>query len=198
MFTRYLTSAPLGIAVTLSLLYVMQFLIELGPGPDLTPRKIFDGVFLQEEIKEVVRKIESKAEHIDPPQPLPPIQPREDYLGEVSHTGYFAPIPQITEPGPTTTFIGRSDGPLVNVLTVGPNYPITASQKRLEGWVIVRFDVTALGTVENVVVIGTSHAVFNKPAKAAASRFRFKPRVVNGVALPVQGLMNKFVFRMET
>jgi protein TonB len=198
MFARYLASAPLGIAVTLSLLYVMQILVELGPAPDLTPRKIFDGVFLQEKIKEVVREIEPKAEHIDPPQPLPPIQPRENYSGELSHTGYLAPIPQITEPGPMTNFVGRSDGPLVNVLTVGPNYPIVASQKGLEGWVIVRFDVTALGTVENVVVVETSHAVFNKPAKAAASRFRFKPRVVNGVALPVQGLMNKFVFKMET
>lgn len=198
MFARYLTSAPLGVTVTMSLLYVMQMLVQLGPAPDHTPGKVFKGVFLHEKIKEVVRQIEPRAEHIDPPQPLPPIQPRENYSGEVTHTGYFAPVPQITEPGPTTTLGGRSDGPLVNVLKVGPNYPIVASQKGLEGWVIVRFDVTPLGTVENIVIVETSHTIFNKPAKAAASRFRYKPRVVNGVAQPVQGLMNKFVFKMET
>ena len=41
MYPRYWASAPLGIAVTLSLLYVMQVLIEIGAGPMIPPQESF-------------------------------------------------------------------------------------------------------------------------------------------------------------
>lgn len=86
---------------------------------------------------------------------------------------------------------------LVNILKVAPTYPIAALQKNLEGYATVRFDVTELGTIENVVVIDATHSVFHKAAIAAAYRFRYKPRVVDGVAQSTRGLVNRFVFKIE-
>ena len=93
--------------------------------------------------------------------------------------------------------IGYSDNALVNIMMVQPQYPVRASQRGLEGYVDVRFDVTMLGTVENVEVIQSSSAIFEKSAINAALRFRYRPRVVDGIQLATKGLMNRFVYRMD-
>lgn len=197
MNTRYLTSAPLGIAITLSLLYVMQALIELGPGPNLTPRMPIIGSFVHKKIVEHLDTKETKPEPIDPPLPPPPTKSTTDFSDE--RTFVHFPVdqgPPIDVFGPTSVF-SNTDGPLVSIIKVSPNYPASAISKGLEGWVLVQFDVTPLGNVSNVVVLETSHAMFNKSAKAAALRFRYKPRVVDGVAQTVRGLRNRFVYQIK-
>ena len=67
----------------------------------------------------------------------------------------------------------------------------------LEGWVVVEFDVSGSGTVENVRVIESSHRVFERAAVRAAERFRYRPRVVDGVPQPTRGVRNRFRFEME-
>ncbi|MDH5214613.1 MAG: energy transducer TonB, partial [Gammaproteobacteria bacterium] len=64
-------------------------------------------------------------------------------------------------------------------------------------YVIVSYDVLANGAVANVVVTESSHSVFDDAAIAAAYRFRYKPRIVDGVAIETHGLGNRFVFRIE-
>jgi len=83
------------------------------------------------------------------------------------------------------------------MIKVQPSYPARAAQSGLEGYVIVQFDVRADGTVENAVVLESSNQVFERSALKAASRFRFKPRVVDGVALSTRGVRNLFRFEME-
>jgi len=39
--------------------------------------------------------------------------------------------------------------------------------------------------------------VFENSARRAAARFRFKPRVVDGIALETRGIQNLFRFDME-
>ena len=83
------------------------------------------------------------------------------------------------------------------MVRVTPVYPIRASTRGLEGYVIVQFDVMADGHVANVVVVESTHAVFDSPAIKAAERFKFKPRVVDGVALVTEGIQNLFRFNLE-
>jgi protein TonB len=88
------------------------------------------------------------------------------------------------------------DGPLVTLYRVSPVYPMIAERKGLEGFVTVRFDVNELGAVENVVVVESSNAVFNKSAVAATYRFKFKPRNFDGEPQANSGLQNLFRYRM--
>jgi protein TonB len=89
------------------------------------------------------------------------------------------------------------DGPLVPLVRVSPTYPARAQQAGLEGWVLVQFDVLATGTVANIRVVESSAAVFENSARKAAARFRYKPRIIDGVAIETAGVQNLFRFHME-
>jgi protein TonB len=57
-----------------------------------------------------------------------------------------------------------------------PQYPPTALQRGLEGWVDLTFIVTEEGTVQDPVVLdATPKNTFEKAALAAVSRWRFRP-----------------------
>lgn len=131
-----------------------------------------------------------------PPVPLPP-DPRRQPKG--SGNGWATPPVVSPAPPSGATDFGAVllDGPLVSVFLVSPEYPLRAAAQGLEGHVTVEYDVTEAGTVANVVVIESSHKVFETAATEAAYRFRYKPKIVDGVAQATRGLRNRFVFRME-
>ena len=94
------------------------------------------------------------------------------------------------------TTIRMVDGPLVALLRVEPQYPPRPLSRSLEGYVLVEFDVLADGSVANVSVVESSDRLFEKAAIRAAERFRFKPRVVDGVPLATTGIRNLFRFEI--
>lgn len=63
----------------------------------------------------------------------------------------------------------------------------------------MEYTVTEQGKVDNPVVVdgGCDDPVFARPALASAKSFRYKPRVVDGVAVAVPGVRNTFRFRLE-
>ena len=76
-------------------------------------------------------------------------------------------------------------------------YPTRALAKRLEGYVLVEFVVTQTGSVKDVVVLESTADLFERPAIEAALKFKYKPRIVDGVAVEVRGVRNRIVFEME-
>ena len=69
--------------------------------------------------------------------------------------------------------------------------------QRLEGYVIVQFDVTAIGSATNISVLKSSHSVFERNSIRAAERFKYKARIIDGQAVATCGLRNQFTFEME-
>ena len=67
----------------------------------------------------------------------------------------------------------------------------------MEGYVDVVFDVTPSGSVTNIRIIDSSHAGFEKSAIEAAQRFRYKPRMLDGMPVGDTGIRYRFRFRME-
>jgi len=61
----------------------------------------------------------------------------------------------------------------------------------------LQFDVTAEGKVVNIVIVESSNSVFDNAAIKAVARFKFKPRVVDGIALVSTGIQNLFTFRLD-
>lgn len=90
-----------------------------------------------------------------------------------------------------------NDGPLVAIVRVQPAYPAAAETRGLEGWVLVEFDVRADGGVANAFVVESSSQIFEKASLDAVYRFRFKPRVVDGVPQLTAGLQNLFRFEFS-
>jgi protein TonB len=198
MIIRYAFSLGSGTLVTLALFYAMQALIELQPGVVQEPRdRAVLGDWLRlipEEELLVDDFVPPPKDFIEPPLPpetRPPV-PEGDGLPVPPDPGPGTP------PGPEPWVPGAQiDSLLVSVMKVAPQYPADLAARDVEGYVIVRFDVTETGTVTNIRVEASSHRGFEKAAMRAAARFRYQPKIVDGVAIPVKGLRNRFVFRME-
>ncbi len=197
MFARYASAISSGTVMTFGLLFVMQLLITLQPGATVEVR---DRYFLnpfklatEDTPVDTIDKIIPK-EKLTKTE-LPPMRPR--LTTELEPVGVH--IPKATSPitGGIPVMNGFSDGPLVAMVRVAPVYPARAVARNLEGWVLVQFDVLEDGRVSNTSVVQSSDSVFDKAAITAAEHFKFKPRVVDGVALPTPAIQNLFRFILD-
>ena len=197
MFMRYASAASSSAAVTAALLFVMQLLITLQPGAETEARvRMVLGTFIMQTRQTPVQPIDE----IIPKEKLTKTEaepPRVPYSG--SKEPLRLPRSKPTQPsGTELPPVGQfSDGPLVAMVRVAPVYPARALAQELEGYVVIQFDVAVNGLVVNAVVVESSNSIFDKAAIRAAEQFRFKPRVVDGVALESHGIQNLFRFSLD-
>ncbi len=79
-----------------------------------------------------------------------------------------------------------------------PGIPENASGETFHGYCIIQFDVSVVGSVLNPSVMECRpKGVFEEASVAAIREFRYKPRVVNGEAVIVEGVLHKFLFPPE-
>lgn len=100
-------------------------------------------------------------------------------------------------PPPTQRTVDREMIPLHSEI---PQYPTVAAEGGIEGWVQVRFTVTAAGTVDpdSVAVVDAEPAdIFNASAQRAALRFEFSPRIVDGQAVDVPNVQYVFRYKLQ-
>jgi protein TonB len=74
---------------------------------------------------------------------------------------------------------------LEQVVRIEPVYPPEAFRNGVGGWVDVDFTVTERGTTRDIRVVASDpRAVFDEAAIAAVAQWQYRPRVVNGRAVP--------------
>ncbi|MDX2456003.1 MAG: energy transducer TonB [Gammaproteobacteria bacterium] len=189
---RYSVSALAGTTVAISMLWLMQLLVT-SPSQKLPlaeSTRLIEFVRLKRE-----EKIQLK-ERTPPPPPeksTPPPRPRLDL-----HTESQPLPPRLDLAMNLDIPLNFGDGPYLGPLAAAaqadssfiplsrqpPQYPYKAARRGIEGWVRVAFDVTTTGSVDNVEVIESDPpGEFDKAAINAVYRWRFKPRIVNGVAV---------------
>ena len=172
MFVRNLSCAGL---MTFGLLYFMHLLIDTGvidDPVDIAP--IAPIIAVKHVIEEIKKEPKPKRplETLDPP----PVVPRqiEDYRPETGDfgdgLGYQLPK-DITGGG-----INISAGGIIQQVMVPPTYPSRALAKGIEGYVDVRFEVTAMGSTQQVTVLRSEPAgVFDRSAVRAVKRWKYLP-----------------------
>lgn len=89
------------------------------------------------------------------------------------------------------------DRPLIPLVRVAASYPSAARNAGREGYVDLRFLVTATGQPADIEVVYASHPIFRNAALRAVARFKYKPRVHNGEAVAVNGVETRIRFKME-
>lgn len=88
----------------------------------------------------------------------------------------------------------RDAQPLVRI---PPQYPQRCQRSaRPMETVVVEFNVTPEGNVVNPTVINATNSCFNQAAMRAVTRWRYQPRIVDGVAQPRFGVRTAIDFRM--
>lgn len=96
--------------------------------------------------------------------------------------------------------LGTGDGEYLPIVKVAPIYPRRAVERGITGDCLVTYTVTTLGTVKDVSVVEgyCEQEIFARPSIEAAYRFKYKPRVINGEAVEVLGVFNRFYFEKDS
>ena len=84
------------------------------------------------------------------------------------------------------------------IVKVAPVYPEEAIAEGIEGHVLLEFTVTEQGGVRDPVVVEADPpGTFDKAAVAAVEKFKYKPKVVDGKAVAVEGVRNRISFEIS-
>ncbi len=82
---------------------------------------------------------------------------------------------------PTAVELVETGGDMLPLVRHSPQYPPRALEQGTDGYVQLKFDVTAAGTVENVSVVKSDDAQFEQSAIDALSKWRYLPRLTAGM-----------------
>lgn len=195
---RYGIGICLGAVVTIGLLWVMQAVISSDKNP-LNENAIvanLDFVRVTEDRPPDRIKREAKK------KPEVRIRPPEARQEQVDHDfdGLGTELSLDTAIEITGFDAGgyMSDGEYLPISKVEPIYPPRALQRGIEGHVIVSFTVTEQGSVEDVSVVESEPVGwFDRAAKNAALKFKYRPTIIDGKAVRVTGVKNKIIFAID-
>lgn len=91
-----------------------------------------------------------------------------------------------------------SDRDVVPLVRIAPDYPQRALQRGLEGWVKVQFTITVTGTVKDPMVVDADPKnIFDDAALKSIARWRYNPKVEDGVAVERVGVQTIIRFQLE-
>jgi protein TonB len=128
-----------------------------------------------------------------PPIPEPGPGLGTDELPAVK-VGYEEPLTPGRERQRSRFVAGNDGGPTV-LVRIPPAYPPNG---RGDGYVLVEFDITELGSVANLRVVDASpRGMFEKSALQAVARWRYRPAVMDGRAVERRGVRVKLSFQLE-
>ena len=89
--------------------------------------------------------------------------------------------------------------PLQLISGAGPIYPPEAKAAGIEGEVVVAYRVTVAGLVEAAEVVSAEPAeLFDQAALEAIARFRYRPRLEDGVPVAVPRVLSTIRFRLDS
>jgi len=188
--------------VTAALLFLMQTLIETGREAMSKHTAVNFAEFIRVKREEQVEKREEKPQKIMP-EDKPEVAPQvvDNELDEAAVMIGDGNLPDIAMGGfalgAKLGDYGMSDAEYMPIVRVVPLYPRQAAVLGLEGYVIVEFTVSTTGTVKDCEIVESTNAIFNRAAVQAALKFKYKPRVIDGVPVEVHGVQTKLTFMFE-
>ena len=200
MYGRYAFSIVVGVVVTMSLLFLMQVLIATGKQALTKPRDRAKLEFVRVKRNEALNTEDFTPEKPPKPPETPPETPPQD-MDNIDPT---APTINVAPPSVATeTSIGGpggmniAEGDYLPIVRVAPVYPARALSRGLEGYVDMAFTVTTTGTVKDPVVMFSTSSLFERAAIRAVLKFKYKPRVVDGVPVEVPNVKTRITFKIE-
>ena len=197
---RWLVSMVLALVITLVLFYLMQALIATGAQLEqrVNVVKIVDAT-MPEIAMEVVRDVEKPEpiEQLDTPPPdVPDRAVNLDAGPSLNIERAAVNIDAGLDIGGAS--ISITDGEMLPLVNVTPQYPTRAASRGIEGWCQVRFTVTETGGVRDVEVVDAEQAgIFDSSSIRAAEKFKFQPKVVDGQGVAVPNVQYVFSYQLE-
>jgi protein TonB len=197
---RHVVTVGLAALVTFGLFWVMQALIGVAGEADESPRgKVIEFVRLKKESVAEAKKRrlpqKQKPEEEPPPPPLDLAKSArpDQQVGEIVPV-FDGSLDLAGGPNVGAIASDTEEIPLVRVNAI---YPERARQRGIEGWVDVTFTIAATGAVKDPVVTANHPSrIFDRAALRAIRKWKYNPKVEDGVAVERPGVKVRLRFAL--
>jgi len=200
MIGRYAFSIVVGSVITLSLIFVMHLLIEHAEDAISKEgtKHVLD--FVRVKRNESLNTEDFTPEKPPKPPEVPPeVPPQDTDVVDPNAPTIAIPAPEVSANvdigGPGGMNIAEGD--YLPIVRVAPVYPARALSRGVEGYVDMSFTVTTTGTVRDPIVTFSTSSLFERAATRAVLKFKYKPRVVDGVPVDVPNVTTRIRFELE-
>ncbi|AOE50551.1 TonB family protein [Kangiella sediminilitoris] len=198
-------SLLIAATVTAALLFLMSQLIQ----DEETKTEVEPNPVELSNVKIPNKKPEPKRSPLKPPK-LPVIEKTPSIDGQViesidvlTEESFLTTnlVDEVSLDGATTGF-GRvdvlQDSSAMAMYRAQPSYPIKAQLNGIEGWVLLKYDVDASGTLSNISVLDSQPKnIFDKEAVKALKEWKFRPAMTEGRPIASLGQTVKIEFNMD-
>ena len=205
---KYAAGIGFSSAITLALFFIMVILISLGDTgmKEDTSVKLADIVMPDREIDTFMTEVEKPDKPEEQPEDI--AQPELD----------LAPLTgidvSIAKPKPNFKAGGSffRDGEYIPLFKVIKIYTRRAQERGTMGYALVEFTITDTGSVENAQTIEgycsskrpddpdvqfRPCSMFNSASARAALKLKYKPKIVDGRAVTVDGVLQRFTYILD-
>ncbi|MCC2605527.1 energy transducer TonB [Planctobacterium marinum] len=200
---RIIVSIIVGAAITFALFFVMAELISNSQRPpeESPPPPIID-IVMNEPDASVQTRTRVPPPPPPPPQQPPKVQPTEPEVADANTDGMSFNMPGVDLGGASIDIGGpgsmQRDGEATPIVRIEPRYPIQAARDGKEGWVRLSFTINEVGGVEDVEVIEAEpKRVFDREAKRALRKWKYKPKIVDGKPVKQFNMKVQLDFKLE-
>ena len=197
-----LVTVALGAVTAFGLFWVMQKLISVDYKLDKASEQLHvDFVRLRRDTTPQLAKREPPKREKPEQAPPPPAMNMAKAMNPSDAVGEIVPIVDTSmqlEEATSLAAAGGSDSDIVPLVRVDPDYPPRAKQQGIQGWVELRFTITPAGTVADPVVTAANPSfIFDRAALQAVRRWRYSPKVEDGVPVARTGVQVRLRFELE-
>tara|TARA_R110002051_G_scaffold45259_12_gene91195 strand:+ start:1261 stop:1890 length:630 start_codon:yes stop_codon:yes gene_type:complete len=198
VFIKTSTAVIGGAAMTFAAFAFMQYLISgeqrapVKPGGDIIVE-----IFQAPEDSKVrhIQKIQPPPPMPKVPQKAPPLNTSADPVLAISD---LTPVTIDDFGGDINNTINRPTGDATPIVRINPKYPTTAARDGIEGWVQLSFSISPTGEVIDPVVINAEpKRTFDREAIRAIKRWKYRPKVIEGVAQLQTGQTVQLDFKLQ-
>ncbi|END3384639.1 energy transducer TonB [Vibrio alginolyticus] len=202
---RLLLALPASLLISVSLFSFMAWMVDKGNqrAPEASEAVRFDMVMVENEA-DVQRRQRSVPEQPEPPQAPEPMDLSQadtqmepmSQMTPVSALGLNTTLEGIAISAPNLkgTMGNQQALPLYRV---DPRYPSKALKRRVEGYVIMRFTIDATGRPKDIEVIEAEpERMFEREAIRALKKWKYQPKVEDGVSIEQFGQTAKVEFKL--
>ena len=205
---KYAAGIGFSSLITLALFFIMVILIALGDSglKEDTSVKLADVVMPE-------RQIDSFLTEVDKPE-KPEEQPEDIAQPELDLQPLTGLDVSVAKPKANFKTGGSffRDGEYIPLFKVIPIYPRRAQERGTMGYALVSFTITETGSVENAVPVEgycsskspedpnvefRPCSMFNSASARAALKLKYKPKIVDGKAVPVDDVLHRITYILD-
>ena len=187
---RFLFAIPVSLGLAMLLFLLMAWLVA---APKQQSQPMLELTAVNFVVDEQQQNVEHRTRALPPPPTLEPLP--TDYMtapepamqlsapiapGRISASALNIEVGSVEINAPEIGSF-ESASPIMPIHRVEPRYPYKASQRRIEGYVVIRFNIDEKGRpVDLEVIEATPKRVFEREAVKALKQWRYQPMLEQG------------------